>query len=91
MNGKYVYNSLRKLHKLKVEKDKAKKAYETLKAEIVTAMKAEGLSEIAAGDFSAKYAEFPKKALNQSRLKAEKPDIYEQFIEIQTGSRFTLK
>ena len=71
-------------------KEKALKAeMAELEKKMIDAMN--GAEEVTCGQYTISYKTIVSNVLNTSRLKAERPEVAEEFTEEKTTSRFTVR
>lgn len=74
---------------MKARMEAMKAELEAMKAEIIPLMN--GQEKVTIGQYTVTLQEITSHVIDTKRLKAEKPDIAEQYTEEKTSERFTVR
>ena len=75
----------------KAAQDAAKKAYDTLKAQVLTELETRGVNTANSGSHVVTRSEISSNRLDTKRIKLEFPEVYEEFNTVSISIRLTVK
>lgn len=90
-NSRDYSNAFRSLHAMKAKKAELEKQIKDLQAQIMEAMKAQGVQEVTAGGYTGKYSTFTTSRLDTAKLKKDYAELYAEYSKEDLTTRFTLK
>lgn len=90
MSKKDLNNKVKKLRKLKIQRDELEAMIESLTDEIKAEMTAQETDTLVGTDWKITWREYTSHRIDTTAFKTAMPDVAEQFMRISTFKRFCL-
>ena len=91
MTDKNLNTLIDNLAAAKAAQDAAKKAYDTLKAQVLAELETRGVDTVNSGAHVVTRSEISSTRLDTKRIKIEFPEVYEEFNTVTISVRLTVK
>ena len=83
-------NKAREYRAIQAEIKELQEQADALKTVMISEMDARSADELAAGEFTIRYAVYESMRFDSSKLKADRPELYSSYSKTTTSLRFTV-